>query len=451
MILSFGDEFNMTGKGKSITLILIAALLTAIAIATATRFSINSREKSVRDYISFFKEIVTLVKTNYVEKVDDKKLMESAINGMLAALDPHNAYMPPEPYKEMQVQMSGSFGGVGIEITIKDGRLTVISPLEDTPAFRAGIKSGDFIWMIDNALVRSMNISEAVKRMRGPPGTSVTLTILREGADKPFVVHLKREIIRIKSVKYRTLGKGYGYIRIAQFQERTGEEFTKALQDLHKENGGALRGLVLDLRNNPGGLVDPAIDVAGRFVGERLQNGLIVSMKGRDPSSRQDLSATIGEKEPAYPLVVLINIGSASASEIVAGALQDYKRAVIMGTQSFGKGSVQSVIPMHGGAGLKLTTARYYTPKGRSIQARGITPDIIVSAADRAKPMKDEEHDIREEDLDGHIDPAGNKEIKRKKQNPLSSDPKNGEAAGDYQLSRALDLLKGIDLLGLPK
>jgi carboxyl-terminal processing protease len=347
--------------------------------------------------------------------------------------------------------MSGSFGGVGIEITIKDGRLTVISPLEDTPAFRAGIKSGDFIWMIDNALVRSMNISEAVKRMRGPPGTSVTLTILREGADKPFVVHLKREIIRIKSVKYRTLGKGYGYIRIAQFQERTGEEFTKALQDLHKENGGALRGLVLDLRNNPGGLVDPAIDVAGRFVGERLQNGLIVSMKGRDPSSRQDLSATIGEKEPAYPLVVLINIGSASASEIVAGALQDYKRAVIMGTQSFGKGSVQSVIPMHGGAGLKLTTARYYTPKGRSIQARGITPDIIVSAADRAKPMKDEEHDIREEDLDGHIDPAGNKEIKRKKQNPLSSDPKNGEAAGDYQLSRALDLLKGIDLLGLPK
>ena len=441
----------MPGKGKPITLILIATLLTAIAIGTVTRFSANPRDKSVRDYISFFKEIVALVKTDYVEKVEDKKLMESAINGMLASLDPHNAYMPPESFKEMQVQMSGSFGGVGIEITIKDGKLTVVSPLEDTPAFRAGIKPGDFIWMIDNALVRNMNIGEAVKRMRGPPGTGVALTILREGADKPFVFHLKREIIRIRSVKYRTLGKGYGYIRIAQFQERTGEEFTKALQALHKENGGALRGMVLDLRNNPGGLVDPAIDVAGRFVGESLRDSLIVSMKGRDPSSQKEFSATIGEKEPGYPLVVLINAGSASASEIVAGALQDYKRAVIMGTQSFGKGSVQSVIRMRGGAGLKLTTARYYTPKGRSIQARGITPDIIVSAAETAKPMKEDVYDIREKDLDGHIEPAGNKEIKGEKHNPLSSVPKIGEPAGDYQLSRALDLLKGVDLLGQPK
>jgi carboxyl-terminal processing protease len=441
----------MAGKVKSITLILIAALLTAIAIGTAIRFSASLKEKSVQDYMSFFKEIVALVKMDYVEKVDDKKLMESAINGMLASLDPHNAYMPPESFKEMQIQMSGSFGGIGIEITIKDGKLTVISPLEDTPAFRAGIKSGDLIWMIDNALVRSMNIGEAVKRMRGIPGTGITLTILREGADKPFVFHLKREIIRIRSVKYRSMGKGYGYIRIAQFQERTGEEFTKALQALHKENGGALRGLVLDLRNNPGGLVDPAIDVAGRFVGERLQNSLIVSMKGRDPSSQKELSATIGEKEPGYPLVVLINIGSASASEIVAGALQDYKRAVIVGTQSFGKGSVQSVIPMHGGAGLKLTTARYYTPKGRSIQALGITPDIIVSAAETAKPIKENGHDLREADLDGHIEPAGNKEIKRDRLNPHSSAVKNGEPADDYQLSRALDLLKGVDLLGLPK
>jgi carboxyl-terminal processing protease len=224
-----------------------------------------------------------------------------------------------------------------------------------------------------------------------------------------------------------------------------------ALQALHKENGGALRGLVLDLRNNPGGLVDPAIVVAGRFVGDSLQNSLIVSMRGRDPSAQKDLSAIIGEKEPGYPLVILINGGSASASEIVAGALQDYKRAVIMGTQSFGKGSIQSVIPMRGGAGLKLTTARYYTPKGRSIQARGITPDIIVGAAETAKPMKEDGHDIREEDLDGHIEPAGKKEIKMEKHNPLSSVPVNEEHAGDYQLSRALDLLKGVDLLGRMK
>jgi carboxyl-terminal processing protease len=438
----------MAGKGKTTALILIAALLTAISVITVTRFNTNQREKSLEDYLNFFKEVVALVKTDYVEKVDDKKLMESAINGMLAALDPHNEYMPPEPFREMQVQMSGAFGGIGIEITIKDGKLTVISPLEETPAFRAGIKAGDLILIIDNALTRGLNINEAVKRMRGPPGTWITLTILREGVDKPFVFHMKREIIRIRSVKYKSLDKGYGYIRIAQFQERTGEEFTKALENLHKENSGTLRGLVLDLRNNPGGLVDPAIDVVGRFVGEGLHDGLIVSLKGRGPSSRKDLYSTVGEKEPHYPMVVLINNGSASASEIVAGALQDYKRAVIMGTQSFGKGSVQTVIPLSGGAGLKLTTARYYTPRGRSIQALGITPDIIVSAMETAKQMGEDEQDIREKDLDGHMEPVGNKETKNEKHAFHSAIPKKGESAGDYQLSRALDLLQGIDLLG---
>lgn len=437
----------MAGKGKPTALILIAALLAVIAIGTVTHFNVKQREKSLQDYLSFFKEVVALVKTDYVEKVDDRKLMESAINGMLAALDPHNAYMPPGPFKEMQVQMSGAFGGIGIEITIKDGKLTVISPLEETPAFRAGVKAGDIIWMIDNTLTRDMNISEAVKRMRGSPGTGITLTVLREGVDKPFVFHLKREIIRIRSVKYRSLGKGFGYIRIAQFQERTGEEFSKALENLHKENSGTLRGLVLDLRNNPGGLVDPAIDVVGRFVGEGLQDSPIVSMKGRDPSSRKDLYAPIGEKEQHYPLVVLINNGSASASEIVAGALQDFKRAVIMGTQSFGKGSIQTVIPLSGGAGLKLTTARYYTPKGRSIQALGITPDIIVNAVETSKQKEEDDHDIREEDLDGHIEPVGNKETKREKHTPHSAVPMKGEFAGDYQLQRALDLLQGVDLL----
>jgi len=398
----------MAFKVKGSILFLVVVVLTAITIGTVMRFVSPTGEKNTRDYIGFFKEVVTLINTNYVEKIDNKKLMESAVNGMLASLDPHNAYMPPDSFEEMQTQISGTFGGLGIEITIKENKLTVISPLEDTPAFHAGIKPGDQIWMIDKAFTRGMNINDAVKRMRGPKGTMVTLTIGREGLANPLVFKLKRDIIRIRSVKYRTLEKGYVYVRITQFQESTGDEFSMALRELRKANNGTLRGLVLDLRNNPGGLVDPAIEVAGRFIGEGLKDGLIVSLIGRDSSSRKDLSAPIGEKEPNYPLVVLINGGSASASEIVAGALQDYKRAIIIGTQSFGKGSVQSVISMRGGAGLKLTTARYYTPKGRSIQARGISPDIIVDALDTAKPAKEAEHDFHEEDLDGHILPAGN-------------------------------------------
>ncbi len=441
----------MTGKGKLAVLVLIAAVLTAIAIGTVSHFTATPGEKSPQEYINFFKEVVALVKMNYVEKIDDKKLMESAIDGMLASLDPHNAYMPPEPFADMQIQISGSFAGLGIEITIKDGKLTVISPIEDTPAFRAGIKSGDHVLMIDNVFTHGMNINDAVKRMRGPKGTRVTLTILREGVAKPLVFKLERDIIQIRSVKYRTLDKGYGYIRIAQFQENTGDEFANALQNLHKRNDGALRGLVLDLRNNPGGLVDPAIDVAGRFIGGGLKDGLIVSLKGRDPSSRKEIFTSMGEKEPHYPMAVLINGGSASASEIVAGALQDHKRAVIMGTQSFGKGSVQSIIPMRGGAGLMLTTARYYTPKGRSIQARGITPDIIVGTAEMGKPAKKDGLDFREEDLDGHIQPAANKDLTKKKLIPASTFPENQESAKDYQLSRALNLLKGVDLLGKQK
>lgn len=436
----------MAVKGKIASYIFVAALLATIAITFLARFGTVPGEKDIQDYLGFFREVVALVKTDYVDKVDDKKLMESAIGGMLAALDPHNAYLPPEFFKEMQIQMSGSFGGVGLEITMKDNRLTVISPIEDTPAYRAGIKTGDYIWKIDESLTRGIEIGDAVKRMRGPQGTGVSLTISREGVDKPLFFHLKREIIRIRSVKSRTLSEGYGYIRIAQFQEKTGEDFVAALRELHRKNGGSLRGLVLDLRNNPGGLVDPAIDVAGRFIGERLEDSLVVSMKGRDPSSRKELAATIGEKEPHYPMVVLINNGSASASEIVAGALQDYKRAVIMGTQSFGKGSVQSIIPMKGGAALKLTTARYFTPKGRSIQARGITPDIIVDSAEKAEPMKEDGIDIRESDLDGHIGPGNGEKIRQKQGRPHPVSGKTA-AADDYQLFRALDLLKGIDLL----
>ena len=437
----------MTGKVKPAILIMIAAFLTVIVIGTVSRFTPSSDEKSFQEYIAFFKEVTELVKEKYVEPIDDKKLMVSAINGMLAALDPQNAYMPPEPFEDMQVRMSSAFGGLGIEITIRDGKLTVISPIEDTPAFHAGIKPGDHIGMIDNAFTRHMNLNDAAKRMRGPKGTGVTLTILREGFANPLVLRLKRDMIRIRSVKYRTMEKGYGYIRIAQFQEKTGEEFENALKGLHRENGGILRGMVLDLRNNPGGLVDTAINVAGRFVGGVVKDCLIVTMKGRDPSSRKELYASVGEKEPNYPLVVMINGGSASASEIVAGALQDYKRAVIIGTQSFGKGSVQSVIPMADGAGLKLTTARYFTPKGRSIQTKGITPDIIVNASEMGKPAKTDGHDFREADLDGHILSDDGRETKMGRKSPLSNVSGKEENARDYQLSRAFDLLKGVDIL----
>jgi carboxyl-terminal processing protease len=437
----------MTGKVKPVILIMIAAFLTVIVIGTFSRLTPPSDEKSFQDYIVFFKEVTELVKEKYVEPIDDKKLMVSAINGMLAALDPHNAYMPPDAFEDMHIQMSGSFGGLGMEITIRDGRLTVISPIEGTPAFHAGIKPGDHIGMIDNSFTRQMNLNDAAKRLRGPKGSGVKLTIVREGVAKPLVFTLRREIIRIRSVKYRTLEKGYGYIRIAQFQEDTGEEFEKALQGLHRENNGKLRGMVLDLRNNPGGLVDNAIEVAGRFVGGGVKDGLIVTIKGRDPSSSKELYASLGEKEANYPLVVMINGGSASASEIVAGALQDHRRAVIIGTQSFGKGSVQTVIPMAGGAGLKLTTARYFTPKGRSIQAKGITPDIIINGSETGKPVKAEGDDLREADLDGHFISDDGSENKKGNNTPSKDRSRNEDNSRDYQLSRALDLLRGVALL----
>ncbi|HTY20616.1 MAG TPA: S41 family peptidase [Geobacteraceae bacterium] len=424
-----------------------ALLLALLVISVMLHLNHPTRGKGTLDYIGFFKEVTELVKAKYVEPIDDKKLMISAINGMLAALDPHNAYLPPESFNDMQVQMSGTFAGIGIEIAISEGKLTVISPIEDTPAFRAGIKPGDHIWKIDNIFTRSMNISDAVKRMRGPKGTGVALTILRDGVAEPIVFRIKRDIIKIRSVKSRTLEKGFGYVRITQFQETTGEEFSKALSDLRRENNGRLRGLVLDLRNNPGGLVDAAIEVAGCFVGGGLKGGLIVTMKGRDPSSRKELYASVGEKEPPYPLVVMINGGTASASEIVAGALQDYGRAAIVGTQSFGKGSVQSVIPMADGSGLKLTTARYYTPKGRSIQVKGITPDIMIGSEEMAKPAKDAGHDFREEDLDNHILPPDGGVKAKGIKNPSHWVLETEVPSRDYQLSRSLGLLKGIDFL----
>ena len=403
----------------------------------------GSRQTADVDSLKLFKEVLFTVKKQYVEEVDTKKLLQSAIQGMLASLDPHSDYMPPDSFKEMRVQMTGSFGGIGIEISIKDNKLIVISPIEDTPAYRAGIKAYDHIWKIDNKLTKGMSITDAVKLMRGEKGTRVTLTILRNGSAKPYVFPLIRDIIKTKSLRSRTLVPGFGYIRIAHFQETTGPEFTKALKTLHEQNNGKLRGLVIDLRNNPGGLLNSVVEVADHFVGEGFNNGLIVYTEGRDPNSRMKLTSRIGEKEPHYPIVVLINGGSASASEIVAGALQDHKRAVIMGTQSFGKGSVQSLIELSDHSGLRLTTARYYTPSGRSIQAKGITPDIIVERLELPTGEKKDSMHIREKDLENHFE---DKETSDKKEK-LPAYKTDEQIKNDYQLLRALDLLKGWDIL----
>jgi len=431
--------------------IVVTTLVVFIAIGSQRR---SSAEAKGNDYesIELFTDVMAIIKKSYVEEVDTKKLVYGAINGMLASLDPHSSFMSPETYKEMKIDTKGAFGGLGIEITIKDGILTVISPIEDTPAFKAGIKSGDQIFKIDDKFTKDLNINEAVKRMRGVKGTKVILTIMREGFEKPKEFSLVRDIIQVKSVRSRMLDSGYGYVRIAQFQEKTDEDLTKALKSLQDENKAQLSGLVLDLRNDPGGLLDQAVRVADHFV----EDGLIVYTEGREKDSKMQFSAKKGGKEPNYPIVILINGGSASASEIVAGALQDHKRAIVMGTQSFGKGSVQTIIPLSDDSGLRLTTARYFTPKGRSIQAKGITPDIVVERLELPKEAeKSDSLHLREKDLENHFEVAdkdapkdGKKDDKKdvKKEKPLSTKLEDN-LKSDYQVMRALDLLKGWEIL----
>ena len=433
---------------KMVPLVVAVTLVTA-GIAIGYMHWQPELTSDEQNHLRLFREVITVVKERYVEEVDGKKLLESSVKGMLASLDPHSAYLPPEPFKEMKVEMSGAFGGLGIEIGVKEGKLTVIAPIEDTPAFRAGIKANDHIIKIDAAPTRGMSTVDAVKLMRGPKGTGVTLTISRVGSPQPLVFPLVRDIIVTKSVKYRTLERGYGYVRISQFRERSGEEFVGALRTLHEQNGGALKGLVLDLRYNPGGLLDQAIIVANRFIGENIRDGLIVYTKGRGSGAKRQYLASIGEKEPHYPLVILINGASASASEIVAGALQDQGRGIIMGTQSFGKGSIQSILPLAGGAGLKLTTARYYTPKGRSIQATGITPDIQVDQVDLSAAGNKKPSELHEKDLDHHL-PTAEENDRRSREEPRSPTGPDEETAKDYQLVRALGLVRGlVDMQGI--
>lgn len=436
---------------------IVAVLVAFIAISSQRHCSAEGKGSDYES-IELFTDVMAIVKKSYVEEVDTKKLIYGAINGMLSSLDPHSSFMPPDTYKEMKIDTKGAFGGLGIEISIKDGVLTVISPIEDTPAFKAGIKSGDQILKIDEKFTKDLNINDAVKRMRGLKGTKVVLTIMRDGFDKPKEFPLERDIIQVKSVRSALMDGGYGYVRIAQFQEKTDEDLGKALKVLKEQNKGELKGLVLDMRNDPGGLLDQAVRVADHFVPE---GQMIVYTEGREKDSKMQFTAKKGGKEPAYPIVVLINGGSASASEIVAGAMQDHKRAIVMGTQSFGKGSVQTIIPLSDDSGLRLTTARYFTPKGRSIQAKGITPDIVVERVELPKESaakKDGMH-LREKDLENHFEteakPGSAGDVKKEEKKDEKKEEKKDERTqrleenlkNDYQAMRALDLLKGWDLI----
>lgn len=436
----------MVTKNRGRKFAVLVAAVSALIVVVGTGVQHRCAAEGGNDYesIEMFTDVLKIVQKNYVEEVDTKKLIYGAINGMLSSLDPHSSFLPPDMYKEMKIETKGSFGGLGIEITIKEGYLTVISPIEDTPAFRAGIKSGDQILKIEDKLTKDMSIIDAVKRMRGPKGSKVTITIMRDGFERPKDFTLVRDIIQVKSVKYKSLDFGYGYVRLAQFQEKTDEDLVKALKALKKENGGSLKGLILDMRNDPGGLLEQAVKVADHFIAD----GLIVYTEGRDPDSRMRFTARKGEKELGYPMVVLINGGSASASEIVAGALQDHNRAVVLGTQSFGKGSVQTIIPLSEDSGLRLTTARYFTPKGRSIQAKGITPDIVVENLEITAAEKKDVLSIREKDLENHFETDSKAEKEGKKKEEKAPTYKIDEQIkGDYQVLRALDLLKGWDIL----
>jgi len=389
-----------------------------------------------------FTEVFGRIKQDYVESVTDKELLESAIRGMLKGLDPHSSYLNAEEYQELKVDTTGRFGGLGIQVTMEDGFVKVISPIDDTPAKRAGMESGDLIIKLDEQPVKGMTLNEAVKIMRGEIGSAIKLTVMREGKPSPFQVSITRDTIKVKSVRSRILEKGFGYLRISSFQSPTGEAVNRAIGQLQAESDGKLEGLVLDLRSNPGGVLDGAVAVSDTF----LNSGKIVFTEGRVKDAKMEFNATEGDLLNGAPLVVLINSGSASASEIVAGALQDHKRAVIMGTKSFGKGSVQTIAPTAAGGAIKMTTARYFTPSGRSIQATGIEPDIELKRVKLESLEKAKYKPIKEADLSGHLS-NGNKAKQKHKVDSKEDDKAKGVDIRDYALTEALNLLKGIAIL----
>ncbi len=458
------EKFGLVGLGLIVG-VLVSLHFSAIAD--------NSIETTLPiEELRSFSEVFGRIKNDYVEPVEDKKLIIGAINGMLTSLDPHSAYLDVNDFNVLQEETQGEYNGLGIEIDVEGGWVKVVSPIEDTPAFRAGIKSGDLIIKLDDMPVKGLTLNDAVKHMSGNPGSKITLTVLRKNETKPLVFTLARAVIKVKSIKSKLVEPGYAFVRITQFQEHTGENLATALDNLYKENKGDLKGLVLDLRNNPGGLLTAAVGVSAAFL---PKDALVVYTEGRAAYAKMRLNANTdaylhGDGKTDYlknlpasikdvPMVVLVNGGSASASEIVSGALQDHKRALIMGTQTFGKGSVQTILPLGGNTAIKLTTARYYTPSGRSIQAKGIVPDIMVE--DPATSEQDKTFRLRESDLENHLsndrqpeDKADSAKTPAKETLAIPKEDETGKPGlvafgdkNDYQLNQAFNLLKGINIL----
>lgn len=458
------EKFGLIGSG-----VLIGVLVSLNISAWAEK---NLAPQLPIDELRVFAEVFGKVKSDYVEAVEDKKLINEALSGMLQGLDPHSTFMDADAYKDLQAGTQGEFGGLGIEVAMEDGLVKVVTPIEDSPAYKAGLKSGDLIMKLDETQVRGLTLNDAVKKMRGTPDTKITLTVIRKGEEKPLTFTLTRAIIKSQSVKNKLIEKDYGYVRVSQFQEHTGEDLAKTLKTLREQNKGPFKGLVLDLRNNPGGLLDAAVGVSAAFL---PKNDLVVYTEGRVADSKMRLSATPGDyarrgksdylkdlpdEYKQIPMVVLINAGSASASEIVAGALQDHKRATILGIQSFGKGSVQTILPMNNGSAIKLTTARYFTPNGRSIQAKGIVPDIVVE--DGSDPSLS----LHEADLSKHLSNPTDANAPKKEDDAAKAaaakeklnEKKFAEAKGpiepaskdDFQFNQAMNVLKGLPVQKAP-
>ena len=430
-------------KMNPVKAIVFCLLITGLCVRAETVTNTETGELPV-DEIRAFAEVFAKIKKDYVEDVEDSVLLEYAIRGMLEGLDPHSSYLDEEAYLDLQEGTTGEFGGLGIEVGMEDGFIKVISPIDDTPAQKAGLQAGDLIIRLDDTPVKGMSLNDAVARMRGEPGTDITLTIIRDGAEKPLKVTITRDVIKVKSVRTQVLEPGFGYLRISHFQSRTAEDARAALQELKQDNEGRLEGLILDLRNNPGGILSAAVGVSDLF----LDKGLIVYTEGRIDDSKLRFNAKPADLLDNAPVVVLVNAGSASASEIVAGALQDHKRAIIMGQKTFGKGSVQTVLPVSNAAALKLTTARYFTPSGRSIQVSGIEPDVALVRVKVESLENEEQNFITEENLSRHLDnnteeqPGGDEETAETEQETTAL------LTEDYALQQALNVLKSLQILG---
>ncbi len=434
----------MTGKKRSATLVLIGAVVGgSLTVGQGVLATRTGGHDLPLEQMRTFTDVFSRIKNDYVEEVSDDELLEYAIRGMLNGLDPHSAYLNTEEFNELRIGTTGEFGGLGIEVGMEDGFVRVVSPIDDTPAARAGMQSGDLIIRLDDTPVKGLSLNDAVKLMRGKPGSNLRLTVIREGEDRPLTINIKRAIIKVTSVRNRMLDDDYGYLRISNFQTKTTADMLKAIKKMKEESGGSMKGMVLDLRNNPGGVLSGAVGVSDAF----LNDGMIVYTDGREEDSKLRYDATNGDILDGAPLVVLVNGGSASASEIVAGAMQDHGRAIVLGTKTFGKGSVQTIQDLPAGGAVKLTTSRYYTPNGRSIQALGIEPDISTQPGSWSRP--EEEGDftpLTESSLRGALSNTDEEEDK-------DAEGEDAEESGDnlvyddYQLYEALNLLKGLSIL----